>query len=65
MADIPRIDVDTARRKVRDGQALLVCAYEDPARCRSMALEGSLDLQAFQAQLPSLSPERELIFYCA
>ena len=33
MSDNMRIDVEEARRQVESGQALLVCAYEDEAKC--------------------------------
>jgi hypothetical protein len=31
--DVPRIDVKEARARVTRGQALLVCAYADEAKC--------------------------------
>ena len=33
MADVERIGVDEARRHVAAGQAMLVCAYDDEAKC--------------------------------
>jgi hypothetical protein len=65
MAEVPRIDVEEARRRVAAGQALLVCAYPEEAKCNSMKLEGSLTLSQLQARLPSVPKDRELIFYCA
>lgn len=41
MADDNRIGVEEARRAVECGRALLVCAYEDKAKCRQMPLDGS------------------------
>ena len=64
-SDVPRIDVEEARRAVESGRALLMCAYEDEAKCRSIRLEGSLTLSQLQARLPSLPKDQELIFYCA
>lgn len=63
--DVPRIDVEEARRKVAAGQALLICAYEDEGKCGRMRLEGSTTLSELQARLPSLRKDEELIFYCA
>ena len=63
--DVPRIDVDEARRKVAGGEALLVCGYEDEGKCARIRLEGSITLSELQARLPSLPKEQELIFYCA
>ena len=65
MADVERISAEAARRKVQDGSAVLVCAYEDEGKCASMKLEGALTPREFRGTLPSLSKDRELIFYCA
>ncbi len=51
--------------RVKAGESLLVCAYPDEAKCRSLRLEGALTLQEFQAKLPGLAKEREVVFYCA
>ena len=51
--------------RVKSGEALLVCAYADEARCHSMQLEDSLTLQEFQDKLPDLPPDQEIVFYCA
>jgi hypothetical protein len=63
MADIGRIGVEEARRKVQRGQALLVCAYDDEDKCNKIKLEGSISLKALETSPPS--KEQELIFYCA
>jgi len=65
MADAPRIGVEEARRKVSSGEALLVCAYGDEAKCGSIRLEGSTTLTELQSRLGSLPKDREIIFYCA
>lgn len=44
---------------------MLVCAYEDRARCRSLHIEGAIDLAELQAQEAELPRDREIIFYCA
>lgn len=51
--------------RVKAGESLLVCAYPDEAKCRSLRLEGALTLQEFQVKLPGLAKEREVVFYCA
>ena len=51
--------------RVKAGETLLVCAYSDEAKCRSLQLEGALNLQEFQAKLSGLPQEREIVFYCA
>lgn len=65
MADILRVPVEEARSRVSTGEALLVCAYEDPSTFRSMHLEGAISLEGFRAMTPSLDQGREIIFYCA
>jgi hypothetical protein len=65
MADITRIPVDEARRKITAGQALLVCAYEDEAKCRMLNLDGSISLTSFESKVGSLPKTQEVIFYCA
>jgi hypothetical protein len=65
MADIPRISVDEAYRKVKAGEALLVCAYNDDEAYGKMRLEGSMLLSAFDARTAEHSKEQEIIFYCA
>lgn len=61
----PRVDVVEARRKVSAGEALLVCAYSDEAKCRQLGLEGSITLPELESQLSSLGKDKEIIFYCA
>jgi hypothetical protein len=65
MADIERITVEEAHRKVDAHQALLVCAYEDDAKCRMINLEGSISLTSFESRAGSLPKTQEIIFYCA
>ena len=65
MADIERISVEDAHKKVKAGQALLVCAYEDEAKCRVLNLDGSISLTSFQKKAASLPKSQEIIFFCA
>lgn len=51
--------------RVKSGEALLVCAYGDEAKCRTMHLERALLLKEFQAKLPGLFKDQEIVFYCA
>jgi hypothetical protein len=53
MADIPRISVEEARRKVQAGQALLVCVYDDEEKCNKIKLEGAISLRALETRRPS------------
>lgn len=65
MPAIERISAEEARRSVQDGKTVLVCAYDDEAKCASMRLEGALSLREFRGTLPSLPKDREVVFYCA
>ena len=65
MPDARRIRPDEAYRKVVSGEASLICAYEDDEKCRQIALAGAIPLSQFEAELPRLPRNRELIFYCA
>ena len=58
-----RITPEEARRKVVAGQAMLVCGYEDPEKCRKYNLEGSLNFQELWRRRPG--KEQEIVFYCA
>ncbi|HEX7787332.1 MAG TPA: ArsR family transcriptional regulator [Methylomirabilota bacterium] len=62
---VERIDVGNARKDVTSGRALLVCAYEDDAKCRKGRLEGSIPLARFEAMATTLPRDQEVIFYCA
>lgn len=51
--------------RVQSGKALLVCAYDDEAKFRHLRLKGAISLAEFQSFLPTLSKDREIVFYCA
>jgi hypothetical protein len=59
-----RISAQDAYRRAQSG-ALLVCAYEDDAKCAKMALDGSISLKSLEARASTLPKTQELIFYCA
>jgi hypothetical protein len=65
MEPIERIGVDEAHSKLQGQQALLVCAYEDDAKCKALHLDGSTSLTSFQSKAASLPKNQEIIFYCA
>ena len=67
MADpntVERLDPNAARREVSGGRALLVCAYDDRQRCRSMMLDGAIDMDELQGRLPTMPKDQPMIFYC-
>jgi hypothetical protein len=65
VADIERISVKDAHEQVAANQALLVCAYEDDAKCRMVNLDGSISLTSFQSRVRSLPKTQNIIFFCA
>jgi hypothetical protein len=64
-ATVERIDAGTARKNVTSGHALLVCAYEDDAKCRKGRLEGSIPFSRFDTMAATLPKTQQIIFYCA
>lgn len=65
MTEVERISAEEARRRVQRGEAVLVCAYEDEAKCGTMRLDGAITLSELRRTLPSLAKDREIILYCA
>ena len=64
MTEPIRMSVEDARRKVNSKEALLVCAYDDDEKFKNNHLQGAISLNEFRSNLPSLSTEQEIIFYC-
>ena len=64
MAEIERISVADARRKVLAKTGLLVCAYADEAKFNSARLDGAIPLASLEARAATLPKGQELIFYC-
>jgi hypothetical protein len=65
MADVSRVPVEEAHQNVAAGRALLVCAYDDEAKCNKIKLEGSIPLKSFESMASTLPKSQEIIFYCA
>jgi len=65
LAKVERISPQEAHARVVAGQALLVCAYDDPARFAEIHLEGAISVQEFRARRAALPRDQEIIFYCA
>jgi hypothetical protein len=64
MAEIERIRIAEARRKVQANAALLVCAYAEEAKWNAARLEGAIPLPSLEARAVTLPKSQELIFYC-
>lgn len=65
MAEIVRVAPAEVHEQLKSGRALLVCAYPDEERFKSLRLEGAISLPEFESRLLSLSKSQEIIFYCA
>ena len=65
MAEVSRIGVEEARRKVAAGGALLVCAYDDEEKCKKVNLQGSINMTQLASRVATLPKDQEVIFYCA
>jgi hypothetical protein len=65
MSELIIITSDDAYMKAKSGVALLVCAYDDDEKFARFNLEGAISLKDFEAMIPELSKDREIIFYCA
>jgi hypothetical protein len=65
IAEPPRISPAEAYQKVKAGTALLVCAYPEDATFRKMQLDGAISFKDFEARLPGMKKDQEIIFYCA
>jgi hypothetical protein len=48
-----------------ENPAVLICGYDDEAKCRSIQIPGSLSLRELNDRLPSFGQDKELVFYCA
>lgn len=60
-----RIAPKEAYEKLKAGQALLVCGYEDEEKFKAMRLEMAVSFEEFQKMLPALPKDKEIVFYCA
>jgi rhodanese-related sulfurtransferase len=65
MTEPERIGPKEVYQKLKAGAAVLVCAYEDDEKFKTFHLEGAISLNEFRSNLPSLSRNREIVFYCA
>ena len=65
MNEVPRVTPEEIYPKLRSGEALLVCAYDDEAKFNRLRLKGAISLEAFKSLRPTLPQDREIVFYCA
>ncbi len=65
MTEPERISPKEVYEKLKAGAAILVCAYEDDEKFKALHLDGAISFNEFRSNLPSLSKNREMVFYCA
>jgi rhodanese-related sulfurtransferase len=65
MIEPERISPKEIYEKLKAGAAILVCAYENDEKFKTFHLEGAISFNEFRSNLPSLSKNREIVFYCA
>lgn len=59
------VEASEVRTRVRQGDAMLVCAYDDPEKFREYAIDDALSRQEFDQRLSQIPLDREVVFYCA
>jgi hypothetical protein len=66
MAVPKRVSAEKVLQELESGDdVLLVCAYEDDAKCRQYHVDGAITFRELQSRMPSLSKEQEIALYCA
>lgn len=63
MMEPKRITPEEVYQKLKSGTTILVSAYEDEAKFKKMQLEGAISFNEFKSRLPSLSKDKEIVFY--
>jgi hypothetical protein len=59
-----RVTASWVRERQRGSDPpVLICAYDDLEKCRSIRIPGSITLRELEEQLPAFSRDKELVFY--
>ncbi|MBS3906599.1 MAG: hypothetical protein KGZ49_06135 [Syntrophaceae bacterium] len=62
VAEPKRITPEEVHQRLKAGEALLVCAYEDEAEFKMMPLQGAISFNEFKSRLSSLAKGQEIVF---
>ena len=65
MSSAIRISPAEVGQKLKSGEALLVCAYQNDEKFKNNHLDGAISYGDFQEKIDNLSKEQEIVFYCA
>jgi hypothetical protein len=63
MSEPIRVKPEEVYPKVKSGEAILVCAYNDDEEYKRINLEGSISLSEFYSKLPQYSKEQDIVFF--
>lgn len=63
MSKVGMITAKEAHEHVKNGSALLICAYDSDKKFDRFHLEGAISLAEFQSQSATIPKDKELIFY--
>ena len=63
MSEPIRVTPQEVYPKVKSGDAVLVCAYNDEEEYKRINLEGSISLAEFYSKLPQYAKDQEIIFF--
>jgi len=63
MSEPIRVKPEEIYPKVKSGEAILVCAYNDDEEYKRINLEGSISLSEFYSKLPQYSKEQDIVFF--
>ena len=65
MVEPIRISPEETYKKVKAGEAIFVCGYEDDAKFKAFRLKMAISFSEFLKKFATLSKDQEIIFYCA
>lgn len=54
---------EVRERMLGGGPTLLVCAYPEDEKFKTVDLEGAIPFSEFERRLPSLALDHEIVFY--
>jgi hypothetical protein len=63
MAAVERVSAEEARAAVTSGRGLLVCAYDNEAKCQANYIAEAISLQKLREIEGTIPKDREIIFY--
>lgn len=59
------VNAQEARKQIEQGDALLVCAYDDEEKCSKLNIDQAMPMSRFRDKLDDIPKSRPLVFFCA